>query len=193
MTFAKSCAMLAVPVAVFTSCDPTTTGPLDGPGVYTATVSGDIAENLTGEASFGLLSDRNFEIRWGVILATGILGEETSDLIVLARRGTRRSPAPGTYTIIDERSTSTDSTVFVATYTHNRPPSRSTIFSSIQGTFTLAERSDSVAVGSFQIDATISSASGSPLGQQVSIQGTFSANPSVFIINPFNQPARRIP
>lgn len=163
-------------------CNPSTAGPIDGPGDYAAMISGDIVADLTGQATFSTTLDRHRTRRWAIMMASGRINEETSDLIVLMRRGSRVLPAAGTYPIRSEVDSVAASTDFVATFAHNRRPSRSSLFLSLDGSLTIVTSSDTLVTGRFTFDARFATSTGEPFGRDVAVSGTFRAKPSLFLI-----------
>jgi len=165
-------AVCAVAAAV-AACGGETSAPPDQ-GSFQATVSGDLSLNLSGTAVFGTQGP-DFE-GFGIALVSGVVGQNNSDYILMARDNTAR-PAAGEYEIVDVNCTGCTADDFSAVYLHQLTLFDIGVYTSLSGTLTIESSSAEQMTGSFTLTATAFVISGDVTAEDVSLQGTFRAVP----------------
>ena len=175
MRVVRSAVTAAVAVAV--ACGGNGTAPPDQ-GSFQATVSGDLSLSLSGTALFGT-EGADFE-GFGIALTSGQVGQNNSDLVLIARDNTAR-PVAGTYDILEIAGVSCpDCTAddFTSIYWRQLTAVDVAFLTSVSGTLTIDESAAEQVSGSFTFTASALVSSGDLESvDSVMVQGTFRAVP----------------
>lgn len=168
----RTVAALAL-VLVAAACDNDSTGP-GLTGDFSGNVSGEHTKSLRGDAFFGLGSIFGEpEAGFGLLLLEGSALGDNDDFIVIGREAPGR-PGVGTYQIVDEQGTPTESE-FVAAWFPATGEDVDGNFYSTGGTVTITSSSTKRLRGNFEFDATGSFDSDLETLLDVTVTGTFDA------------------
>jgi hypothetical protein len=152
------------------------TGPGDGGdntrASFQATVTGDMAGDIQGGASFAEYQDQQV----GQVFEFGFSEEGGTGRMVLARNGGR--PGNGSHTIADVSDGSDPGAgEFVAVVYDGDPGNPSAVFVSTGGSVSVTSSSSNLVKGTFQFDCTGFTSDDPNTQVNLSVSGTFTAKP----------------
>ncbi len=163
---------LVLPFAV-TACGDDSTGPDDqGTGTFSATVSGDVSDNFSGEAFFGEGTDPDTGETGWILWLTTSESETTGKAVYFVREGSR--PGTGTHSLANMENDELQPGVIGAMMIDYESESFSGVFVSTGGSLVLNESGNDRMKGSFTIQATgFTVEAGAPVEASVTITGQF--------------------
>lgn len=155
-------------------------GDSTGPGEagFTATVSGDMQLELSGEAIFGVSTEGGVD-RWMIFLNEGAFLGLDYDMIGFIREGSVTPIGVGTHTLVDAAGDALDDEDIGGVYWFGRHTGSLGVFTSDEGNLTITSASADWIEGTFSFSGTLDLGYGPDIVDvtDVTVTGNFSAEP----------------
>ncbi len=145
---------------------------------FTATIGGDMTEELSGEAIFGVSSEGGVD-RWMIFLIDGVFLAQDYDMIGFSREASDTPVGVGAHTIVDATADGLQADDIGGAYWLGRDPATLGIFLSDVGTLNITASSSDMVEGTFSFSATLDFGDGPDIENvlEVTVNGSFTAEP----------------